>query len=67
MAKGRVFQAELSDDDIDELMILADKEILNLSCIIDVYGDNPEYNCGSMKRRLQRITKVRETLGEIRQ
>lgn len=66
MAKGRVFQAELSDDDIDELMTLADREILSLSSIIDVYDDDPEYDCDGLKRRLQRITKVRETLGEIR-
>lgn len=66
MPKGRVFQTELSDDDIDELMILADKEILSLSSIIDVYDDDPEYNCDGLKRRLLRITKVRETLGEIR-
>ncbi len=66
MPKGRVFQAELSDDDIDELMILADKEILSLSSIIEVYDNDPEYDCDGLKRRLQRITKVRETLGEIR-
>lgn len=66
MAKGRVFQTELSDDDIDELMILADREILSLSSIIDVYDDDPEYDCDGLKRRLQRIKKVRETLGEIR-
>ena len=66
MPKGRVFQAELSDDDIDELMILVDKEILSLSSIIEIYDDDPEYDCGGLKRRLERITTVRETLGEIR-
>ncbi len=66
MAKGRVFQTELSDDDIDELMTLADREILSLSSIIDVYDGDPEYDCDGLKRRLQRIRTVRETLGEIR-
>lgn len=66
MAKGRVFQTELSDDDIDELMILADKEITSLTELIELFDGDTTFDFSNMKRRLQRIKKVRKTLGEIR-
>ncbi len=66
MAKGRFFQTELSDDDIDELMILADKEITSLTELIELFDGDTTFDFSNMKRRLQRIKNVRKTLGEIR-
>ena len=66
MAKCKVYQVTLTDYDVDELMILVDKEVVSLSDILAVFKDNNDMDLKPMARRLRRIKKVQKTLREIR-
>lgn len=66
MAKCKVYRVTLTDYDVDELMILVDKEVVSLSDILAVFKDNNDMDLKPMARRLRRIKKVQKTLREIR-
>ena len=55
-------QYALTDNNVDELLILLNREIDNLEFNVDYFKDDPLMDFDPMKRRIKRLKQVRTKL-----